>query len=155
MKRCESPSRFPWDPTPVCADSFVDFRSELPSIASLGKTKQSYKEALLTSAYCLCAPGNGFGVRLIDYMVSGCIPVIVNNSLWYPFEEVLPYRHFAHVFSLGEAHTVVSTLRAESESARQHRRVIMRSSYRKLLWDESHGAAYETTMRLLAQIVQQ
>ena len=35
--------------------------------------------------------------------------------------------------------------------ARARRRAAMREHYRKFLWDEQHGAAYEQTMKALAQ----
>ena len=121
----------------------------------------TYREALLSTEYCLVATGNGFGVRLIDYMASGCIPVILSSGVWYPFEGMpssardasrLRYHTFAHVFPLEEAHKVVEVLQAQSDDQRARRRAAMREQHRKFLWDEDHGEAYEQTMKALAQV---
>ena len=117
----------------------------------------TYREALLSTEYCLVATGNGFGVRLIDYMASGCIPVMLSSGVWYPYEQPseggarVRYQDFAHVFPMEEAHTVVDMLQAESDGERARRRAAMREHYRKFLWDEQHGTAYEQTMKALAQ----
>ena len=143
-------------------DSFCDFRTTEPRLPSLGgalgrgkeEAKQDYMAALLETEYCLAAPGNGFGVRMIDYMASGCIPVIVNNSFWFPFEQppLVPYADFAHIFPLDHAHEVVATLKAEGDAERARRRQEMRKHVAKFLWDEAHGEAYATTLKALALV---
>ena len=86
--------------------------------------------------------------------VSGCIPVLINNSVWAPFEPWRPLvREFAHVFTLEEAPSVVKVLRAEGDAERSVRRAAMRQHYPKFLWDETHGEAYNMTMGMLAEAV--
>lgn len=85
-------------------------------------------------------------------MASGCIPVILNNSVLYPYEQpagIVPYADFAHVFPFDQAHVVVSVLQAESEAERRRRRRVQRLHYRKFLWDEEHGDAFEWTLRAI------
>ena len=146
--------------------SFADFRSsEEPSLArSDAKSgrgehgeRLGYYETLLRTEYCLVATGSGFGVRLIDYLASGCIPVIVNSSVWYPYEQPggsteLRYEDFAHVFPLERAAEVVDVLQAESDAERGRRRSMMRRFYRRFLWDEGQGTAYQTTLEALGQV---
>ena len=137
-------------------NSFANFRTEVSPRAKGAAASQNdeYYAAMLNTEYCLAAPGNGFGVRMIDYVVSGCIPVIVNNSLWFPWEQPLMVRYaeFAHVFALEQVDEVVPVLRAASGVDRVRRRVAMQRHVAKFLWDEVHGAAYETTMEALVQL---
>ena len=60
------------------------------------------------------------------------------------------YAEFAHVFALEQVDEVVPVLRAASGVDRVRRRVAMQRHAAKFLWDEVHGAAYETTMEALA-----
>ena len=42
-----------------------------------------YARALREHHFCLTAPGMGFGVRIVDYVVSGCLPVVVRPGGYF------------------------------------------------------------------------
>ena len=67
----------------------------LCELSLLLRVSQSYHDTLREYEFCLSAPGTGFGTRIVDYIVSGCIPVIVRpGDLLLPFEPDLDYSAF-------------------------------------------------------------
>lgn len=52
-------------------------------------------ESIRTSKFCLAPYGHGWGVRLAQYITYGCVPVIVQQKVYQPLEDVLPYEDFA------------------------------------------------------------
>ena len=53
-----------------------------------------YMSAVPRARFCLHTEGNGWGIRLVDYAVMGCVPLIVNDRMLQVFEQVLPYDRF-------------------------------------------------------------
>jgi hypothetical protein len=50
---------------------------------------------LRTSLFCLAPTGGGWGIRLYVAVFHGCIPVIVQDDVYPPFHQHLPYSQFA------------------------------------------------------------
>ncbi|KAK9805103.1 hypothetical protein WJX73_008096 [Symbiochloris irregularis] len=47
------------------------------------------------SHFCLATSGAGWGVRLKLAVMTGCIPLVIQDDVQMPFETVLPYKDFA------------------------------------------------------------
>ena len=47
------------------------------------------------SHFCLAPSGDGWGTRLKLAIRLGCIPLVIQDGVVLPFEEVLPYQDFA------------------------------------------------------------
>ena len=110
----------------------------------------SYHQELLQAQFCLTAPGMGFGVRLIDYVAAGCVPVVVRpGGLALPFEPDLDYDAFAVSVPFRELRTLPDTLAAMSDAAIRAKRERLRAVHRAFLWDEGYGRAYEMTKAML------
>jgi hypothetical protein len=45
--------------------------------------------------YCLAPYGWGWGIRLAQVMLSGCVPVVIQPHVFQPFEDVLDYDAFS------------------------------------------------------------
>ncbi len=45
--------------------------------------------------YCLAPYGWGWGIRLSQIILSGCVPVIIQPHVFQPFEDVLNYNAFS------------------------------------------------------------
>ena len=45
--------------------------------------------------FCLVVSGHGWGIRIVEAMACGCVPVIVEDNVMQPFEDVLPYETFS------------------------------------------------------------
>jgi hypothetical protein len=54
-----------------------------------------YEETLRKTIFCLAPYGHGYGMRLISSMVTGCVPVIIQEHVYQPYEEILPYEEFS------------------------------------------------------------
>ncbi len=46
----------------------------------------NYQQLLLTSTFCLAPYGHGWGLRLIQAVQHGCVPVVVQDSVYQPYE---------------------------------------------------------------------
>jgi hypothetical protein len=73
-----------------------------------GLSHPGYGSDVSHSQFCLAPSGAGWGIRLAEMMVEGCIPVIIQDNVTQPWEEVLPY----HRFSLRVKEADVPTLPA-------------------------------------------
>lgn len=54
-----------------------------------------YLERLKTSYFCLVAYGHGWAIRISLAMLSGCIPLIIQEGIVQPLADVLPYEEFS------------------------------------------------------------
>jgi hypothetical protein len=66
-------------------------------VARLGRLggRSAYEESMRKSVFCLAVAGGGWGQRLIHAMASGCIPVVVQDSVHQPADDELPYDEFS------------------------------------------------------------
>lgn len=57
---------------------------------------QTYQEFMRTSKYCICARGHEvFSPRVVEAILTGCVPVIISNNYVPPFFEVLDWEAFS------------------------------------------------------------
>jgi hypothetical protein len=45
--------------------------------------------------FCLTPAGHGWGIRIVHAMATGCVPLIIQDGVHQPFDDVLPYHEFA------------------------------------------------------------
>jgi hypothetical protein len=65
-----------------------------------------YSELLASSLFCFMIRGDTFSsARLFSLIESGCIPVIVSNWIYLPFQRLIDYSKFCLFVSEGEAMT--------------------------------------------------
>ncbi|KAK9814866.1 hypothetical protein WJX73_000785 [Symbiochloris irregularis] len=62
------------------------------------------------SHFCLAASGSGWGVRLKLAAMLGCIPLVIQDDVRMPFEDVLPYAQFAVRLPQHMIHALPQTL---------------------------------------------
>ena len=99
---------------------------------------------LTRSRFCLVPAGEGFGCRLAELMITGCVPVIIQPGVIQPFEDILPYSEF----SLRYAHADIPTLHEKLAAISPARHGAMRAAGARhaaaFNWRED-GSAYEHT----------
>eukprot|EP00899_Mesostigma_viride_P026830 jgi/Mesvir1/7331/Mv19141-RA.1 len=70
-------------------------RTDIGVVLSRKRVGSAYGHMLATSRFCLAPTGSGFGIRIMDSVVMGCIPVIISDNIDQPFEDLLPYELFS------------------------------------------------------------
>ncbi|EFJ53243.1 acetylglucosaminyltransferase [Volvox carteri f. nagariensis] len=109
-----------------------------------------YESLLRRSKFCLAPYGHGWGIRLIHAITHACIPVIIQDKVRQPFEDILHYPDFSVRVSKAELPRLVEILRAVPEP--DLLRMIKENSrvYRAFLWQpELGGLAYNITIASL------
>eukprot|EP00899_Mesostigma_viride_P013090 jgi/Mesvir1/21782/Mv04178-RA.1 len=66
-----------------------------PGVELSRRRVPDYAGALVGAKFCLAPSGAGFGIRTIDAVIMGCVPVIVQDNVEQPFEDYLPYERFS------------------------------------------------------------
>ncbi|KAG2489763.1 hypothetical protein HYH03_011714 [Edaphochlamys debaryana] len=115
-----------------------------------------YKGLYLHSKFCLAPHGFGFGIRLTEAMLSGCIPVIIQDTVYQPYEAdgILPYHKFSVRLPKSDIPNIVPILRSIPIERQNKMRMEMVEYHRAFLWDPSLGGqAYNYTIRALEQRV--
>jgi Exostosin family len=123
---------------------------------SVGATREQIDglesaDDVLNSTFCGCPHGAGWGSRLSDAVLRGCIPVIVQDNSTLPLEQLLDYSGFSVRLSTAEVPRLDEILRAVSAD----RLVAMQTRLAQVapyfLWDHREGGrAAEATLRAVA-----
>eukprot|EP00899_Mesostigma_viride_P004114 jgi/Mesvir1/13703/Mv04870-RA.1 len=106
-----------------------------------------YYDRLRSSRFCLEALGHGFSTRIVDYMASGCIPVIFKDDVLWPFES-----EFAFTFRKQDIPSLMELLRSVSDTRVREMQAAGQRVHKAFLWDQTYGMAYNYTMSALARV---
>lgn len=108
---------------------------------------QEYERLLSHTKFCLAPYGHGWGIRLTHALMHGCVPVIIQDHVHQPFEDLLSYPDFSIRVARAELPSLVDLLRAvpEKEVLRLMRGTA--AAYRAFIWQaELGGLAYNYTV---------
>ncbi|XP_020580195.1 uncharacterized protein LOC110024520 [Phalaenopsis equestris] len=75
-----------------------------------------YFEELASSIFCGVLPGDGWSGRMEDSILQGCVPVIIQDGIFLPYENILNYRSFAVRITEDEIPNLVKILRGINET---------------------------------------
>eukprot|EP00955_Chlamydomonas_euryale_P045560 353182-Chlamydomonas_euryale.AAC.52 len=110
----------------------------------------NYRELYNTTKFCLAPHGSGFGIRLSIAMVHGCIPVIIQDHVYQPYESIVPYDEMSVRIAKSEIPDLLPILRGISEEEQSSMRLKMAQYYKAFIWERSHeGEAYNYTIEAL------
>ena len=125
--------------------------SDARVVFNVGKTKGVYLTTLSQTEFCLTAPGFGFGVRIIDYVATGCLPVIVRvePQVLLPLEPDLDYSAFAVSIPFAAIGALPEILANMSSTEIRRKREALRDVHKQFIWDEGYGQAYEAVLGAL------
>eukprot|EP00854_Cymbomonas_tetramitiformis_P015286 gene15286-18085_t len=90
-----------------------------PGFSILDTKVRDYKQRMAESVFCLAPPGtggDGWGRRMTLGALYGCIPVIIQDGVRQPLEELLPYDAFSVHVSEDEIPQLDKILRSFNES---------------------------------------
>lgn len=109
-----------------------------------------YHQYLRTSKFCVSAYGHGWGIRTVQIMLNGCVPVIVQEHALQAQEDVLPYEAFSIRLTNDDLPHLRETLRGISDE--QYRSLLegVRRYMPAFSWDDAAGGrAFDFTIASL------
>ncbi|KAG2403424.1 glucuronoxylan glucuronosyltransferase [Vigna angularis] len=77
---------------------------------------ENYHLALASSVFCGVFPGDGWSGRMEDSILQGCIPVVIQDGIFLPYENMLNYDSFAVRLSEEEIPNLIKILRGFNET---------------------------------------
>ncbi|GFR40869.1 hypothetical protein Agub_g1520 [Astrephomene gubernaculifera] len=118
-----------------------------PDVLFMEGRTNSYRELLLNSTFCISPYGFGWGLRVVQAIEFGCIPVLIQDHVFQPFEDFMPYEEFAVRMPLSAVPRMVEVLRSYSEEQLAALRLGMAKYYKAFIWNREYGGqAYEWTL---------
>ncbi|KAL8142927.1 hypothetical protein V2J09_015959 [Rumex salicifolius] len=97
----------------------------------------NYQEGLATSVFCGVFPGDGWSGRMEDSILQGCIPVIIQDGIYLPYENVLNYESFAVRIREDEISNMIKILRAFNETEIQFKLANVQKVWQRFLYRDS------------------
>ena len=100
-------------------------------------------DALFTrSRFCLAPSGEGWGDRLVRAMAAECVPLIIQDSVRQPFDDLLPYDRFSVRLKTADIPMLHRKLARISEAQHTRLRAGVRRFATAFDWSTA-GHAYE------------
>lgn len=113
-----------------------------PDVDFLEGNQVDYQAVMKSYKFCLAPYGHGWGIRLSEVVLHGCVPVIIQDHVYQYYHDLLPYHEFSVVLPKAVVPQLAKMLRSiDTETYRGLRRGLMKH-YRAFLWNEG-GAAYD------------
>ncbi|KAH7353004.1 hypothetical protein KP509_19G074700 [Ceratopteris richardii] len=96
-----------------------------------------YSEELASSKFCGVLPGDGWSGRMEDSILHGCIPVIIQDGIQLPYENVLEYRDFTVRIEEEKIPQLVQILRAINETELDMMFTVIKSIWQRFFYRDS------------------
>lgn len=115
-----------------------------PAVVISSQLGASYIPTLQDSLYCISPVGFGWAIRTVAAATYGCIPVTLQDGMYQPWYDLLPYHEFSLRFSVEDIPQMAASLRQipYPEVLRMYRS--LRRHRRAFLWQrELGGRAFE------------
>ncbi|MQL79110.1 hypothetical protein Taro_011525 [Colocasia esculenta] len=97
----------------------------------------NYSAQLASSVFCGVFPGDGWSGRMEDSILQGCIPVVIQDGIFLPFENVLNYQSFAVRISEAEIPNLIQILRGINETTIETMLGNVRMIWQRFLYRDS------------------
>ncbi|KAI8471154.1 MAG: exostosin family-domain-containing protein [Monoraphidium minutum] len=111
---------------------------------------ERYVSELRAARFCLAPYGHGWGVRLSEAVAAGCVPVIVQDGVQQPYEDLLPYAAFSLRLPTPGLPQLLDALAAVTPDHYSRLRAGLGAHWRAFLWGPAAGGrAYEVTVASL------
>ncbi|CAN6454174.1 unnamed protein product [Victoria cruziana] len=86
-------------------------RQHSPDVMVTAERIDNYHEKLSRSTFCGVFPGDGWSGRMEDSILHGCVPVVIQDGVFLPYENVLNYDSFAVRIHEDEIPNLIKILR--------------------------------------------
>lgn len=103
-----------------------------------------------SSKFCLAPYGHGFSTRVVAAVVAGCVPVVIQEQVFQPFEELLPYEQFSLRLTNAEVRRLPEILRSVTPEQLAALQRGLARHWPAFVWPRRHsGRAFEHALRAL------
>ncbi|PNW87478.1 hypothetical protein CHLRE_02g144100v5 [Chlamydomonas reinhardtii] len=107
-------------------------------------------DSMKLAKFCLAPMGAGWGIRLAEAMVSGCVPVIIQDHIYQAHWDILPFEEFSIRIGRNELHQLVDILDDVSPQQLDSLQAGIERYHRAFFWDAHWGGlAYNYTVQAL------
>ncbi|CAH9062866.1 unnamed protein product [Cuscuta europaea] len=97
----------------------------------------NYHEELATSLFCGVMPGDGWSGRMEDSILQGCIPVVIQDGVYLPYENVLNYESFAVRIHEDEIPSMINILRSINETEIEFKLANVKRIWQRFVYRDS------------------
>uniref|UniRef100_A0A1J3DH65 Putative glucuronoxylan glucuronosyltransferase F8H n=1 Tax=Noccaea caerulescens TaxID=107243 RepID=A0A1J3DH65_NOCCA len=97
----------------------------------------NYHKDIAASIFCGVFPGDGWSGRMEDSILQGCVPVIIQDGIYLPYENMLNYESFAVRVSEDDIPNLINTLRGFNETEIQFRLANVKKIWQRFLFRDS------------------
>ncbi|OWM67216.1 hypothetical protein CDL15_Pgr000668 [Punica granatum] len=97
----------------------------------------NYHEDLASSLFCGVFPGDGWSGRMEDSILQGCIPVVIQDGIYLPYENVLNYESFAVRIQEDEIPNMIKILRGLNETEVRFKLANVQRIWQRFLYRDS------------------
>ncbi|KAA8518213.1 hypothetical protein F0562_015687 [Nyssa sinensis] len=97
----------------------------------------NYHEDLASSIFCGVMPGDGWSGRMEDSILQGCIPVLIQDGIFLPYENVLNYESFSVRIGEDEIPNLIKILRGFNETEREFKLANVQKIWQRFLYRDS------------------
>lgn len=98
---------------------------------------EDYNEELATSVFCGVFPGDGWSGRMEDSILHGCVPVIIQDGIFLPYENVLNYESFAVRIREDEIPNLIKILKGFNETEVEFKLANVQRIWQRFLYRDS------------------
>lgn len=97
----------------------------------------NYHEDLASSIFCGVMPGDGWSGRMEDSVLQGCIPVVIQDGIFLPYENVLNYESFAVRLREDEIPNLINILRGFNQTEVEFRLSNVKKIWQRFLYRDA------------------
>ncbi|XP_052175852.1 uncharacterized protein LOC127790391 isoform X2 [Diospyros lotus] len=97
----------------------------------------NYHEDLASSLFCGVMPGDGWSGRMEDSILQGCIPVVIQDGIYLPYENVLNYESFAVRIQEDQIPDLIKILRGFNHTEIEFRLANVQKIWQRFLYRDS------------------
>ncbi|PON91690.1 Exostosin-like [Trema orientale] len=98
---------------------------------------ENYHEALASSIFCGVFPGDGWSGRMEDSILQGCIPVVIQDGIFLPYENMFNYDSFAVRIREDEIPNLINFLRAFNQTEVEFKLANVQKIWQRFLYRDA------------------
>ncbi|KAK1288944.1 putative glucuronoxylan glucuronosyltransferase F8H [Acorus calamus] len=107
------------------------------NVTVISERSSNYHDELASSIFCGVLPGDGWSPRLEDSILEGCIPVIIQDGIFLPYENVIDYKSFAVRIKEEEIQQLVQILQGFNQTQIEFMLSNVRNIWQRFLYRDA------------------